>query len=265
MYPNALLSSLKFKDDISKRVNGNNNPMYGKHWSEERKNNLSLSLSGINSPCYGKKQEPEVIAKRLESFKKNNDYSGENNPYYGKKHTATELLKMRTNRSEEFREKMSVIAKNRTLNDSTKNKISLKMKDIWKDENSFFNSHEYWAKLRKKLCPNHMEQYMQSILDSEFGCGEWEYVGNRALMIGNGHKRNPDFRHKSLNKLIEIYNVPDKIMTYGTLRRFKWLTTHHYKLYGYQVVYFSKADVYFHKEKMLNDLKNYISFTGLGI
>jgi hypothetical protein len=232
--------------------------MYGKHWSEESKKKISASVSGINSPSYGKKQKPEQIASRLESFRGNNDYSGENNPFYGKKHTAISILKMRTKRSEKFKDKMRVVAKNRIMSDTVRNKISLKMKSIWMDNNSIFHSHEYWQKVRKKLYPNHMEQYMQSILNSEFGCEEWEYVGNRALMIGSGHRRNPDFKHRELSKLIEIFNIPDKVMTYKTIQRYKWITTHHYKCYGYQVVYFSKSDVYFHKDKMIKELRDYL-------
>lgn len=88
-----------------------NNPMYGRHLSEEHKKKLSVSHiglfageknnfygvdhSGKNNGFYGKHHTEE--AKRKMSIAKSELYAGEKNPFYGKHHTAEALEKMKNN------------------------------------------------------------------------------------------------------------------------------------------------------------------------
>ena len=55
---------------ISERFKGENNPMYGKHLSEETKQKMSERFRGENNPFYGKKHTPEAMEKIMEAAKK---------------------------------------------------------------------------------------------------------------------------------------------------------------------------------------------------
>lgn len=69
--------------NYSNATKGEKNPMYGTHWSEERKETYSLLNSGENASMYGKHHTEE--AKKKMSDAKKGKYAGENNPMYGKK------------------------------------------------------------------------------------------------------------------------------------------------------------------------------------
>ena len=95
----------ELKINQSKRMSGENNPMYGKRgvecpWygrkhSEETKDKISKSLTGENHNFYGKTHTKETKQKMSEIKK------GEKNPFYGRKH------------SEETKQKMKEAAKRR--------------------------------------------------------------------------------------------------------------------------------------------------------
>ena len=73
------------KENISEKLKGKmtgeNHPFYGKHHTEETKENISEKLKGENNPFYGKHRSEETKIKMSEAKK------GENNPFYGKHHT----------------------------------------------------------------------------------------------------------------------------------------------------------------------------------
>ena len=69
--------------NYSNATKGEKNPMYGTHWSEERKKKQSLLYSGENHPNFGKKWSNEK--KENLSLKMKGRYEGENNHMYGKK------------------------------------------------------------------------------------------------------------------------------------------------------------------------------------
>lgn len=65
----------------SLEVMGKNNPMYGKHHTEESKRKISESVTGMKNPNYGKHFTDEHKAKISESNKgKHNNQFGTNNP-----------------------------------------------------------------------------------------------------------------------------------------------------------------------------------------
>lgn len=68
----------EFKEKMSKRMSGKNNPNYGLEVSQERKDKISKGLMGDKHPMHGKQHSAETKAKMS---KKN---AGKNNPMYGK-------------------------------------------------------------------------------------------------------------------------------------------------------------------------------------
>lgn len=103
VYPNGYnktcggISNITMSDDtreilrqnaLARDISGENNPMYGKHHTDEVKAAQSARMKGANNPNYGKPpankgvlNTPEARAKRSATSK------GENNPFYGKHHT----------------------------------------------------------------------------------------------------------------------------------------------------------------------------------
>lgn len=81
---------------MSERMNGEGNPQYGKHLSEETKRKLSLANSGINNPQFGIQR------------------CGEENPFYGKHHS--EETKKKLSQSQNSRKK-KVVMKDRITNE----------------------------------------------------------------------------------------------------------------------------------------------------
>lgn len=59
----------EIKKKISKSKEGERNPMYGKHFSEESKQKISESLRGKMNPMYGKHHSAETRRKMSESKK----------------------------------------------------------------------------------------------------------------------------------------------------------------------------------------------------
>lgn len=51
------------KNKLSMTKMGENNPNYGKHWSDDRKKAFHERWSGINNPNYGKTQSEEAKKK----------------------------------------------------------------------------------------------------------------------------------------------------------------------------------------------------------
>ena len=65
----------------SEDMKGKNNPMYGKHLSEEHRKNISQAHKGENHPMYGKHHTAKTRNKMSQSKK------GEKHPMYNKHHT----------------------------------------------------------------------------------------------------------------------------------------------------------------------------------
>jgi hypothetical protein len=137
----GIVRSEEFKQNMSKRNAGKNNPNFGKTPSdetrlkmseshigktlpEEQKKKISEALSGENNPNYGKKMSEESKKKMIDNMP---DFSGENGPFFGKHHSEESKIKISEkakNPSEETRKKMSDAKKGRKLSEETKHKIS---------------------------------------------------------------------------------------------------------------------------------------------
>ncbi|MBR4152304.1 MAG: GIY-YIG nuclease family protein [Selenomonadaceae bacterium] len=80
---------------LARNMSGENNPMYGKHHTDEAKAAMSAKLSGENAPNYGKHLSDDTCAKIAIALsgEKNPNY-GKPSPFKGKKHTDETLAKM---------------------------------------------------------------------------------------------------------------------------------------------------------------------------
>lgn len=101
----GLKRSDQFREDVRARVTGENNPMFGKTFTEEEIHKMSLAMMGENNPFYGrthsdesirkmsdakrgKKQTPEHIAAVKETRKKNSEANPDKrSPLYGRSQT----------------------------------------------------------------------------------------------------------------------------------------------------------------------------------
>ena len=86
---------------ISEANKGENHPNYGKHLSEETRRRISknhANMSGKNHPNYGRHFSEEVRKKM--SIGKKGKYTGENNPQYGKRPSEETRKKMQENHAD---------------------------------------------------------------------------------------------------------------------------------------------------------------------
>jgi len=102
-------------------------------WTEERCRQASINLTGENNPMYGKHHSEESKKKMSDNHK---DISGENNPMYGKHHSKESCEKMSMHRmgennpfygkspSEEHIQKLKNLFTGRKVSDETRRKIS---------------------------------------------------------------------------------------------------------------------------------------------
>lgn len=136
----AKLSEIALERDMS----GENNPMYGKHHTDEVKTAQSERMKGENNPNYGKppankgkKASPETRAKLSELRK------GENNSFYGKHHTEESNEKNRQahlgkKASDETRAKMSESQNARYANPAVHEQLS---ESRTGEKNHFYGKH----------------------------------------------------------------------------------------------------------------------------
>jgi group I intron endonuclease len=111
------------------KVVGPDNPMYGRHHSDETRKLQSESKSGANNPFWGKKR-PDHAAKMRGRKNISAARKGVDNPNYGKKRPESVLIKMRGNKaflgrkhSQETKDKMSRAALGRTPSLETRDKL----------------------------------------------------------------------------------------------------------------------------------------------
>ena len=148
-----------------------NNYWKDKKRSEETKEKISLSLSGSNHPNYGKHLS-KITKERISMANT------------GKRRKLSDEAKRNMRRGH-----LGMLHSK-----ETKRKISEKTKNQWKN-----------PELRKKLLrslnskPNGLECKVQVIV-SENDL-PFEYVGDRTFWI---ERKNPDFKHKFLKKVIEV-------------------------------------------------------------
>lgn len=148
---------------ISKRMSGENNPMYGKKriLSEETKRKISESTKGKNNPMYGKgyklkgRKFSEEHRKKIGNAvrgEKNGMYgkTGAENPFYGRHHAESSILKFST-----------------PLHDLTTGKYYKSIKDAYTDLNIskyVLMRHlqgKFTKKLKHKIIKTTAEEYLK--------------------------------------------------------------------------------------------------------
>ena len=85
-------------------MKGKNNPMYGKHHTEDSKNKIRLKNKGKPSPWTQSPALSKIIGKKISILQ-----TGKSNSFYNKKHT------------DETRKKMSIARMKREIRPNAKN------------------------------------------------------------------------------------------------------------------------------------------------
>jgi hypothetical protein len=233
-FPNAKIIMEGFFDGI-------NNPNYGKH-----------TLAGSNHFNYGKKQDRKLVEKRVKTALERGSFAGSNNPNYGGKFHGKKWW--------EIPGKICPVI-GMTRSDETNKKNSLAHKKLWTDPNSVYHTDKYWENRRKAddERPNKMELILLNALKDKFP-EMWEYTGDYSFRLFNSGKvRNPDFKHSFLKKLIEVFWTSDyrKIRNYGSIRRYRKVTSQFYLSCDYEVLFLTEKDVYEQIDKAMTKVKRF--------
>ena len=188
-------------------------------------------------------------AELMRGMKKNQSIF--NNPFQGKHH------------SEKSLKLISDAHLGKSPNIETRHKLSIASKLNWLDPNYGCNKPEYWDKQRKSknTKPNGLEKLSSVLLDDAFGIGTWQFVGDFKLIIKNealNKRRCPDFKHKELNKLIEVFNEYDKKKGYGSVENYKRVTGEFYRLCGYDVIFFTQEQVKNTPNNMIEEVRCFV-------
>ena len=138
------------KQKISESLKGENNPMYGKHLSDEAKK----KISDANKKHW---QDPEYLKKMQNRPKQCGDkngmygdhrFAGENNPMYGKKHSEETRKKMREHHADVSGENHPMYGKKHS--EETRKKMREHHADVSGENNPFYGK-KHSEETRKKM------------------------------------------------------------------------------------------------------------------
>ena len=131
--------SKKYSESISGAnhwdVSGENNPMYGKHHTEETKKKISQANAGKLSSMKGKKHSKNT-RKNMSIKAKERLKNKENHNMYGKHHTEETKQKISESAKERFTNKENHPMYGKHHTEETKQKISEKIKGKYSGENN---------------------------------------------------------------------------------------------------------------------------------
>ena len=199
----------KEKKDWNKYINYHNKPT----------NDLNV-IEKMSKAKKGKKQSPELIEKRISKIRGS----------HRTEETKQKMRKPHGPMKEETKKLISDINMNKIIPLEIRKAISTKIQALWsdpeyrnymlgirKEKNSAqkggrklkenWKDPEYKEKHMKimfhnlKVYPNKPEIMVLNLLNNLYP-DQWEYTGDFSFWV-NG--KNPDFRHKTQNKLIEVY------------------------------------------------------------
>lgn len=163
-------------------------PMKGKH---QRFKHPRLRAKHISIVMINRWKDPEyrtmMCASRLRLYA-----NGYVNPMKGK-HKHFKHPKLHAKR-------ISLALTDRLLSEEHKIKVGLASIEHWKDKNFQEKVVSSWVKAKHPY-PDKAEISLNSILQKNFP-NKWRYVGSGDFILG---RKNPDFRHKTKNLLIEMY------------------------------------------------------------
>lgn len=225
MYKNYCKKHPEVVERLRKMAKERDNKYWkGKDRSEETKKRISQTLSGSNHPNYGKHLS-KITKKRISMANT------------GKRWKLNDEAKRNISRGH--------IGIPRS--DITKKKISEKVKNQWKNPET-----------RKKLLrglvskPNGLECKVQVILSEN--SLPFEYVGNRAFWI---ERKNPDFKHKFLKKVIEVNGDywHGEMITGLSREEHEQNMTDFYKNQNYECLVLWENDILNSREKVVEKMK----------
>lgn len=144
---NSHVASDELRKKRSENATGENNPMYGKHHSDETKKKISEALKGEKNPWYGKHHSEERNAKLSDALK-GREFSEEH------KQHLREAWKTQPPVSDETREKMSRSSKGRAQSDETRLKRRFSLKGKKKSEEHKQHMREAWKRKKESQHSN---------------------------------------------------------------------------------------------------------------
>jgi len=208
-YPYAEFHSEKHKQNYSEKISGKNHPFYGK-------TGKLASFYNHKHTEQTKQEQSQALTEKWKEEDFRDMHSGTNHPNFGsgvflgisgdwtnKKHTEKTKIKMSYSAIERFK--------------------NISDKDYKEWLNSVVNG------IRRR--PTSYEKRLKKILDSN-----WRYVGDGSLWLGFP-PMNPDFIHKTLNLVIEVYAKYFKDDDYEKTRRVN------FERIGHSVIFISDNEL----------------------
>jgi len=139
--------------------------------------------------------------------------------------------------SDEHRENIGIAASKRKQKDSTKEKLRKISIEKWKNP-------EYRERTIKAILEGLMRRptsFEQKII---LLCSKYRlpfiYTGDGRILIGY---KNPDFRHKYLPFVIEVFLDYFKIRDYGSVENYMKQRSKHFAKYGYKTIFIREREV----------------------
>lgn len=190
---------------------GKRNPFYGKHHTEETKQEMRKPKSeevkkNMSFAHIGKTLSFEHKVAISESIK------GSQNPMYNKHHSEEAIQKMRKPKTEEAKRNMSISTKKsfeinghpregKHHSKVAKRKLSVAQSNLWQDPE--YRRKQLFAMGKGMgIKPNRAEKFILFLLNRMYP-GEWKYTGDFSFTV-NG--KNPDFVNINGQKKIIEFN-----------------------------------------------------------
>ncbi len=224
---------------------GEKNPMYGRTQKKETREKISKDhkeryKDKRNHPMYGKKNQkrsemnrsrkgnfPLEIVNKISKANKGRHFSLETEFKRGDVSWSKGLTKETDERVRKNSEKLKGIPKSK----EHRKKLSESKKELWK--NKEFREKTIKAILKGLLKrPTSFEQKISDL------CLKYHlpfiYSGDGRFLVGY---KNPDFKHKCLPILIEVYN------DYHHPKDYEEVRGKHFKKYGYKTIFINQQEV----------------------
>ena len=214
--------------ETSESVARRGKKMKGKHWkwSEQYKKKRSETQTKLwQNPIYREHMSKihtghivsEDTKKKLSKANVGKQYSKELYPNFGKR--------------------------NKLHSEITKKKISISIKKIWQDP-------KFQKTIAKalNLKPNNLEKFFDKLTPKSI-----KYTGNRRFWITTKRgARNPDFKVKGQNKIIEVFG------DYWHKREDPNITIKEYAEVGWECIVFWENQIYSKTKKVLGEILKFI-------
>ena len=203
----------------------NNKIWLGRRHTEETKEKISKAEKGRNKgitfeELHGKKRAKEIkkkISNTLKVLWSDEKFKEKN----------TKHLRGKTYEEIYGKEKAKFLKGLRSKQMTKRNLIN------WKDEDyikNFIKSlHKRPTSYEQKICNLCIKYYLPFI-----------YTGDGTFLIG---RRNPDFKHKCLPIVIEVFNNYYKIRNFGSVKNYMKQRAKYFANYGYKTIFINEGEM----------------------